>query len=225
MTVLVVAPITAEFEALAGAFDERWGSPVLRDTGRVSMREYAAAGVVLAEGGFGKVQFGVRTQHLLDHLPEVSLVVCAGIAGGLTGAVRVGDVVIGTATVEHDFHSSVLGPAPPHFDGSREHLAVLASALDEVDGSFRVHFAPIASGDEGIFSRVRKEAVHARTEAPAVAFEGAGGARAALFSGVAYLEVRGISDMAEGDIITELEANLPGVMANVAEVVIRLVDA
>ena len=225
MTVLVVAPITAEFEALAVAFDERWGSPVLRDTGRVSVREYAAAGVVLAEGGFGKVQFGVRTQHLLDHLPEVSLVVCAGIAGGLTGAVRVGDVVIGTATVEHDFHSSVLGPAPPHFDGSREHLAVLASALDEVDGSFRVHFAPIASGDEGIFSRVRKEAVHARTEAPAVAFEGAGGARAALFSGVPYLEVRGISDMAEGDVITELEANLPGVMANVAEVVIRLVDA
>lgn len=225
MTGLVVAPITAEFEALAGAFDERWGSPVPRDTGRVSMREYAAAGVVLAEGGFGKVQFGVRTQHLLDHLPEVSLVVCAGIAGGLTDAVRVGDVVIGTATVEHDFHSSVLGPAPPHFDGSGEHLAVLASALDEVDGSFRVHFAPIASGDEGIFSRVRKEAVHARTEAPAVAFEGAGGARAALFSGVAYLEVRGISDMAEGDIITELEANLPGVMANVAEVVIRLVDA
>lgn len=224
MTVLVVAPITAEFEALTGAFDERWGSPLPRDTGRLAVREYAAAGVVLAEGGFGKVQFGVRTQHLLDHLPEVSLVVCAGIAGGLTEDVRVGDVVIGTATVEHDFYSEAFGKVPPHFDGSREHLAVLAGALGEADGPFRVHVAPIASGDEGISSSARKEAIHARTEALAVAYEGAGGARAALFSGVPYLEVRGISDMAEGDIIRTLEANLPSVMANVAEVVIRLVD-
>ena len=225
MTVLVVAPITAEFEALANAFDERWGSPTLHDTGRVSVREYAAAGVVLAEGGFGKVQFGVTTQHLLDHLAGVSLVVCAGIAGGLTDAVRVGDVVIGTATVEHDFYSEVLGKVPPHFDGSGEHLTALAGALGDHDGPFRVTFAPIASGDEGISDRVRREEVHARTEAPAVAYEGAGGARAALFSGVPYLEVRGISDMAEGDIISELEANLPAAMANVAAVVVRLVEA
>ena len=225
MTVLVVAPITAEFEALAGAFGQCWGSPMLRDTGRVSMREYAAAGVVLAEGGFGKVLYGVRTQHLLDHLPEVSLVVCAGVAGALSEEVRVGDVVVGTATVEHDFHSSVLGPAPPHFDGAGEHLSRIAATVEEVETPFRVHFAPIASGDEGIFSRARKEAIHARTEGLAVAFEGAGGARAAFFSGVPYLEVRGISDMAEGDVLRALEANLPAAMANVAEVVIRLVDA
>ena len=124
---LVVAPITAEFEALAGAFDERWGSPVLRDTGRVAVREYEAAVVVLAEGGFGKVQYGVTTQHLLDHLADVDLVVCAGVGGGLTDSVRVGDVVVGTATVEHDFYSGVLGRVPPGFEGSREHLARLAN--------------------------------------------------------------------------------------------------
>ncbi|MXX19704.1 MAG: 5'-methylthioadenosine/S-adenosylhomocysteine nucleosidase [Dehalococcoidia bacterium] len=197
------------------------GSPVLRDTGRVVVREYSAADVVLAEGGFGKVQYGVTTQHLLDHLPDVDLVVCAGVAGGLSDEVRVGDVVVATATVEHDFYSGVLGRVPPGFDGSREHLARLAE-VREADGSFRVHFAPIASGDEGISDRVRKDAIHARTEALAVAFEGAGGARAALFSGVPYLEVRAISDMAEGDVLTELEANLPDVMQNVAAVVARL---
>ena len=220
---LVVAPITAEFEALAGAFDECWGSPVLGEAGRVAVREYVAAGVILAEGGFGKVQYGVTTQHLLDHLPDVSLVVCAGVAGGLSEAVRVGDVVVATATVEHDFYSGVLGRVPPGFDGSVEHLARLAEAVGEGDASFRVHFAPIASGDEGISDPVRKDAIHARTEALAVAFEGAGGARAALFSGVPYLEVRAISDMAEGDIITELEANLPVVMQNVAAMVANLV--
>ena len=60
MSVLVVAPITAEFEALAGAFDERWGSPVLGEAGRVAVREYEAAGVILAEGGFQR-----RISHVL----------------------------------------------------------------------------------------------------------------------------------------------------------------
>ena len=220
---LVVAPITAEFEALAGAFDERWGSPMLGEAGRVAVRTYEAAGVILAEGGFGKVQYGVTTQHLLDHLPDVTLVVCAGVAGGLSGEVRVGDVVVATATVEHDFYSEVLRRVPPRIDGSAEHLATLAGAVEQTDTPFRVHFAPIASGDEGISDRDRKADIRARTDALAVAFEGAGGARAALFSGVPYLEVRAISDMAEGDIITELEANLPGVMQNVAAVVANLV--
>ncbi|MXY37178.1 MAG: acyltransferase, partial [Dehalococcoidia bacterium] len=117
MSMLVVAPITAEFEALAGAFGERWGSPVLREAGRVAVREYEAAGVILAEGGFGKVQYGVTTQHLLDHLPDVDLVVCAGVAGALADSVGVGDVVVATATVEHDFYSEVLRRVPPRIDG------------------------------------------------------------------------------------------------------------
>lgn len=219
---LVVAPVVAEFEALTSAFDERWGSPVLRDTGRVTVREYEAAAVVLAEGGFGKVQFGVTTQHLLDHLSDVDLVVCAGIAGGLTDDVRVGDVVVGRETVEHDFYSGMLGRVPPGFEGSGEHLDRLAGTVGEEDAAFSVHFAPIASGDEGISDRVRKDAIHARTDALAVAFEGAGGARSALFCGIPYLEVRGISDMAEGEVLTELVANLPAAMENVATVVARL---
>ncbi|MXY73054.1 MAG: 5'-methylthioadenosine/S-adenosylhomocysteine nucleosidase [Dehalococcoidia bacterium] len=222
MSILVVAPITAEFEALAGAFDERWGSPVLREAGRVAVREYEAAGVILAEGGFGKVQYAVTTRHLLDHLPDVDLVICAGVAGGLSEEVRVGDVVVATATVEHDFYSEVLRRVPPRIDGSGEHLTLLAGAVGAADAPFRVYFAPIASGDEGISDRDRKEDIRVRTDALAVAFEGAGGARAALFSNVPYLEVRGISDMAEGDILTELEANLPDVMANVATIVARL---
>ena len=225
MSLLVIAPITAEFEALAGAFDEHWGAGVPRETGRVSVREYAAADVVLAEGGFGKAQFGVTTQHLLDHLPGVSLVVCAGVAGALAESVRVGDVVVGTATVEHDFYSGILRGVPPQFEGSGKHIARLAGAVGEDEGRYRVHFGPIASGDQWIGDPVRREEIHARTDALAVAFEGAGGARAALFSGVPYLEIRGISDMADREILDELVANLPGSTTNVADVVMKLVEA
>ena len=113
MTTLVIAPIPQEFEVLARVFEQRWGSPEKRGVGRTDVHEYRATDVILAEGGFGKVQFAVTTRHLLDHLPGVSLVVCAGVAGALADSVRVGDVVVGTATIEHDFYSVVLRGVHP----------------------------------------------------------------------------------------------------------------
>ncbi len=102
---------------------------------------------------------------------------------------------------------------------------MLPRELGEQDGPLQMHFAPIASGDEGIGDRTRKAEIRARTEALAMAFEGAGGARAARFSGVPYLEVRGISDLAEGDFMAAFVANLPAAMANVATVVVGLLEA
>jgi nucleoside phosphorylase len=49
-------------------------------------------------------------------------------------------------------------------------------------------------------------------------------ARAAALSGVPYLEVRGISDMADHDFLGEFEAIVPVAMANVASVVAWLAE-
>ena len=224
MATLVIAPIPQEFEVLAAVFETRWGSPTSHKAGSTAVHEYRTADVFLAEGGFGKVQFAVTTRHLLDHLSEVSLVVCAGVAGALAPSVRVGDVVIGTATIEHDFYSVMFKGVPPRFDGSRQHLAELIQNIEAEQNSFRVHFAPIASGDQAIVDTKRRAEVYARTEALAVAFEGAGGARAATLSDVPYLEVRGVSDMADEGFVDEFEANLPTAAGNVASVVVWLVE-
>ncbi|MXY88726.1 MAG: 5'-methylthioadenosine/S-adenosylhomocysteine nucleosidase [Dehalococcoidia bacterium] len=224
MTMLVVAPISNEFDVLARVFEERWGAPKQRDAGRIPVREFGAANVILAEGGFGKVQFGVATQHLLDHLSDVDLVVCAGIAGGLAESLGVGDVVVGKATVEHDFHSVLFKDEPPRFDGSGEHVEALAGEFGDGQRPFQVLFGPIASGDEAIVEPERRAEVRARSEGLAVAYEGAGGARAATFSGIPYIEVRGISDMADHDFLEELETVLPIAMVNVATVVAWLAE-
>ena len=56
----------------------------------------------------------------------------------------------------------------------------------------------------------------------AVAWEGAGGARAAEFSGVPYLEIRGISDGADSDAATNFREYLPLAMKNIATVITSL---
>ena len=219
---LVVTPLREEFDCLARVFEQRWGSPEQRAVGKAQVHEYRAAGVTLARGGLGKVQYAVTTGHLLAHLPAVDLVVCAGVAGSLADRVRVGDVVVGTATVEHDFNPNFA--RAPSFDCSPPHVAALRQMAGELQEPFQVHFAPVASGDEAIVDAARACALYAPTGALAVAWEGAGGARAAAFSDVPYVEVRGISDMADHAAMDVYEANIPEAMQNVAVIVTWLAE-
>jgi nucleoside phosphorylase len=52
-----------------------------------------------------------------------------------------------------------------------------------------------------------------------VAWEGAGGARAAKFSNLPFVELRGISDMADQSLGSDFFANIPITMQNIAEFV------
>ena len=59
------------------------------------------------------------------------------------------------------------------------------------------------------------------TDCLAVAWEGAGGARACQFNQKYYLELRGITDTANHQAAIDFEANLMRAMDSLAEVVIR----
>ena len=93
-----------------------------------------------------------------------------------------------------------------------------------IGDSFVVKFGPIASGDEAIVSSARAEKLRELTGAYAVAFEGAGAARACRFSGVPFLEVRGISDAADESARGEIEKNLPLAMKHVTTVLGKIAE-
>src|SRR6266850_689065 len=59
--------------------------------------------IVVTPGGHGKTQFAVQAQYLIGAFQSVELVICAGAAGSLAPQLSVGDVVVGRATVEHDY--------------------------------------------------------------------------------------------------------------------------
>jgi adenosylhomocysteine nucleosidase len=85
--------------------------------------------------------------------------------------------------------------------------------------TFGILFASIASGDEDIIEAARRAELRTETEAAAVAWEGAGGARACRFHDVPYVEIRGISDSASESAPDEFRANLDLSMRNVAALV------
>ena len=223
MRILVLTPIDDEFTSLTEALGRLGFGGRERAIGSLSCYSYDDGELIVAPGGLGKAQFAVQTQFAIDRLPDRGLVVCAGTAGGLERSLAIGDVVVATETIEHDFRWGMKTRPLPRFRGDPGIVTRLESTLSATDHSFDIHFGAVASGDEGIINPDRATELKRATGALAVAWEGAGGARAAKFSNLPFLEIRGISDGAGDGAPAEFEANLPHTMGNVAVMVSDLV--
>ena len=90
--------------------------------------------------------------------------------------------------------------------------------------SFRVHFGPIASGDEDVVETERGKELHESTGALAVAWEGAGGARACAFSSIPFVEIRGVTDTANHTAASDFAENLELAMNNLATLITSWID-
>ncbi|MFA5189379.1 MAG: 5'-methylthioadenosine/S-adenosylhomocysteine nucleosidase [Verrucomicrobiia bacterium] len=221
MKILAIVPTQDEFHYFLQACLEKSYQADTAFTGKLPVTHFPALGIAVACGGLGKTQFAVQTQHLID-LAHWDWVICAGAAGALVESISVGDVVVATETVEHDIRNKFGKPMLPRFGGAKTILEHCHQTLP-ASSAFKVHFGCVASGDEDVVESERRKALHLQTGALAVAWEGAGGARACQFSDVPYLEVRGVSDSANGKAALDYEKNLPLVMSNVARVVLSWV--
>ena len=190
-----------------------------RDVERCKIIELPEIEAGVAQGGLGKVQFAIKTQYLIDKIAGLNTVLCAGACGGLAKEVQLADVVVATETIEHDIlhHSDTEMPKFP----SDQTIVAEFKNLPGLLKRFPVHFGPIASGDEDIMSDERKSELLEQTNAIAVAWEGAGGARACRFNKLPYAEVRGVSDSADSQAHKDYYSNLEKVMANLAELIVE----
>src|SRR5690242_17383565 len=103
MKTLIITPRQLELDFFAQGCVRNGFKAEQSMVGRLPVVTFPRLGIILASGGFGKVQFAVQTQYLLDIGPKCDRVVCAGGAVGLSDALSVGDVVVATSTIEHDF--------------------------------------------------------------------------------------------------------------------------
>lgn len=219
MKTLILTPTQKEFDFFLESC-ARFGAKIESSgVGRLPVTRLPALDVTLARGGTGKAQFAVHAQHLLDCCADWNLVICAGGAGGLADEVSIGDVVIATAIVEHDYTNKFSQRPVPRFEADEARITTLQWAV-LFPLSFKVHFGPMASGDEDVIETERRRSLQQSTGALAVAWEGAGGARACAFSNVPFIEIRGITDAADHHAPTDYDNNLELAMSNVAEVVI-----
>lgn len=215
MKILVVMPIVEEIHCFLQSCAEHGIRAETMVVGKLPVTHFPALGILVAQGGLGKAQFAVQTQHLLDMCPGLHLVICAGAAGALVDGLAIGDVVVATETVEHDIRNKFGTPLLPRF-GSAKAIVETMQKLPPATRTFHVHFGPIASGDEDVIDVARRQEIHHFTGALAVAWEGAGGARACQFNGLPFVEIRGVTDSANSTAAADFKMNLYRALCNVA---------
>src|SRR5262249_59039766 len=96
--------------------------------------------------------------------------ICAGAAGSLARELSVGDVVVGTETVEHDYRQLFATRPLPRFPGHGPSIDSLRSSAHRVSG-FHVAFDLIARGDEDVVPSERAPAIRGQTGALCVSLE------------------------------------------------------
>ena len=192
---LVTVPQALELEGITGAFAAAGYSAMRINVGRQECQRFEELGMLVA-------------------------VICAGSAGGLDPALKVGDVVVGVTTVEHDYTLRFIQRALPCHQANADLVRELTQAADRVADDFAVRFGPIASGDEDVIDPMRAGELRAATGALCVAWEGVGAARAACFSGVPFVEVRALTDAADATAATDFRANLCRAMPNLARLLL-----
>ena len=216
MKILIITPMQEEFNFFLQSCTRHGYQTENSVAGRLPVVRLPGLGITLARGGTGKTQFAVQTQHLLDTYTDWDLVICAGAAGGLIDDLSIGDIVVATKTVEHDYNNKFNKRPIPSFSGAQTAIAGLRK-VSLLPYSFKVHFGTVASGDEDVIDNERRRTLHQSTGALVVAWEGAGGARACTFSNVLFLEIRGVTDIANHNAPSDFETNLEVVMNNGAD--------
>jgi adenosylhomocysteine nucleosidase len=211
---LIVTPLQEEYSGLYHSLSALDLTSHTEQIGRLDVHCFPEINLTLARGGHGKTQFGIQTQHLLDHA-KFDLVICAGAAGALAPEVRVGDLIIATSTLEHDYNNKFSERPKPRFAGDSKSIEQI-KALNLSDADFKVHFGIMAGGDEDVIEVTRGAELRELHNALAVAWEGVGGARASAFSDIPYLEIRGATDTANHEAPVVFYVNLKIVMKNIA---------
>ena len=212
--ILILCPLAREWSFLVKTFEATRHVKHLHDL-KIEAAYLPEWRSLVAPAGHGKTQFAVQAQYLIGRFPSTALVICAGAAGSLASQLSVGDVVVGTATVEHDYRLLFASRPPPRFPGHGPSIDALRGLAHGISG-FQVAFDVIASGDEDVVTSERAQAIRGQTGAACVAWEGTGAARAALFNGIGSLEIRAITDAADKEAPQRFDVNLPIAMANLA---------
>ncbi len=220
MAFLLITPLQLEFDCLTHSLKSRGFSETNIHVGRMPVCLFSELQIALAQGGHGKAQCALQTQHLLDCYEQVDGVICAGSSGALAPGISAGDLVVAETTIEHDFQMKFFPEPAPRFSGSHEFLSRLKKN-QMFSWTFQVHYGSIASGDEDVIALERAQDLYSQTGALAVAWEGAGVARACLFSQVPFLEIRGITDTANHDAPADFETNLGLAMDNLVAFIIH----
>ena len=174
--------------------------------------------VVVAQCGVGKVFAAVCASTMILKY-NVSAIINTGVAGTLSERVGILDFAISESVVQHDMDTTAIGDAPGLISGiniveipASKRLCALATSIAVKQGKGCAS-GVIASGDQFISNRDKKNYIRDTFSALACEMEGASIGHVCYLADVEFVVIRCISDSATGD----AEMEYPEMVSRAAE--------
>ena len=181
--------------------------------------------IILVKSGVGKVNASRTTQILIDKF-DVDYVLNVGSAGGVNESFNIGDIIIGTKVVQHDFDVSAFGrekgmvPDVGKFFCSDE---VLVNRLISFsDSSLVLRSGIVASGDRFITDINVKDFIFNEFGADCIEMEGAAVAQVCFLCRKPFVIIRSISDKPNGSNNIDFDKFLRVASLNCAKIIDKL---
>lgn len=195
-----VTPLMAEAKPLIQKLSNK--KKLLTNNRLVYVGKLGNKSIAVTVSGCGKIKSASTTQFLIDNYPS-TLYVHYGTAGALAPDLKIGDIVIATKVIEHDFKELFpeVGRPPEH----KVHINAKFQIRNNL--KFKIWRGTILSGDEDIVGSKRKRELYGRYKGLSVDWESAGFALTCNLNRRKSLVLRGISDLAYEHTASEYKAN------------------
>lgn len=160
--------------------------------------------VVVVKCGVGKVRAGMSVQVLNDVF-HVTHVINTGVAGSLNNDINIGDIVVSKDAVYHDVDATNFGYALGEIPSSgclyyradeglqKEAVEAVRKAAPDV----KPFPGRIASGDQFVRTKEKKEWIRQNFNADCAEMEGCAIAQASYLNNLPFVIIRAISDKAD----------------------------
>ena len=161
--------------------------------------------IILVQCGVGKVNAARVTQILIDKY-NVGAVINVGAAGSANDELNIGDIVIGSRLVQHDFDITAFGHEKGYItkfgvfvESNKELIDKMKKVMERVShNEFRIKIGTIASGDIFCTDLKMKNKIREKFNAEAIEMEGAAVAQVCKLNNTPFIIIRSISDSPNG---------------------------
>lgn len=169
--------------------------------------------VVVVKCGMGKVNAGLCAHILINNF-SCTKIINTGVAGALDSRLEIGDIVVSTDAVQHDFTVEAIGfkKGEIPYTGlyafkaddylKEEALKAIKNAKFDVNA----YEGRICTGDQFISTKEQKETIVNNFNGMCCEMEGAAVAQVCYLNNVPFVIIRAVSDNANGEVAIDFNA-------------------
>lgn len=186
--------------------------------------------VVIVKSGMGKVNAGVCAQLLIKEF-NCTKIINTGVAGSLDNQIDIGDIVVSSDVVQHDFTVEAIGYQKgeiPYtglyaFKADEELRKQAVNAVKESAPDINVFEGRVCTGDQFISTKEQKETIINNFGGMCCEMEGAAIGQVCYLNNVPFVVIRAISDKPDETEFVEYQVFEAEAAKNCAQIVINMI--